>query len=630
MNLIKKYAGLVSVLLLSYSVSGQLVLDNSLPLIDQVKEIEGPGVEFSNIQINCPGSGGNPQMAVFDATGTNLPTANGLLLTSGSAANVIGPNNDSGLGDGLGAPGDGDLDVVSNDFTSDACVVEFDLRMTGDTLKFDFAFGSEEYPEYAPPNGGINDVFGFFISGPGITGPYSNNSKNIALLPDGVTPVAINNINVQTNTGFYIPNGTGMAGEPQFTDPMAIQYDAYTTVLTAISPVDRCLLYHIKLVVADASDDILDTGVFLEKFISNKYSFLSSFSNVYEGCKNGGITFYREDGGNPMDSIIIYLGYTGSAQNGLDYGADAGGGNFSPLPNQVVILPFEDSVRLDIASIDDILVEGGETIIVNMLEENCSSVFDTVETIEIFLYDEIEVAVTDTLICPNDTIEVKGVSPETVFFKWDPDVTGSDEISSFIISPLETEEYILTVQDTFGCVGQDTATIEVIITQELPFRYEYNLINPLEVQFFPDTNYYGGSYSFFWNFNDGTEDSTSTQVEPVHEFPLNGIYEVELQIIPEGDTVDCNPVLVQDVVIDEIEFPNIITPNGDGINDYFRVRGMFGYQIIIYNQWGRKVYENDTYENNFTAEDLIDGMYFCLILPQTVRESYRSWFRVVR
>jgi hypothetical protein len=61
-----------------------------------------------------------------------------------------------------------------------------------DTLKFRYAFGSEEYMEFA--NSSFNDVFGFFISGPNPSGgSYTN--QNIALIPGTATPVTINNVN---------------------------------------------------------------------------------------------------------------------------------------------------------------------------------------------------------------------------------------------------------------------------------------------------------------------------------------------------------------------------------------------------------------------------------------------------
>ena len=70
---------------------------------------------------------------------------------------------------------------------NDVAVLEFDFIPNSDELSFDFIFGSEEY--FGFENTVYNDVFGFFLSGPGITGPYSsptafpNGSVNLAVVP---------------------------------------------------------------------------------------------------------------------------------------------------------------------------------------------------------------------------------------------------------------------------------------------------------------------------------------------------------------------------------------------------------------------------------------------------------------
>ncbi|MFL2574218.1 MAG: choice-of-anchor L domain-containing protein [Flavobacteriales bacterium] len=68
---------------------------------------------------------------------------------------------------------------------------------TSDSLSFRYVFGSQEY--FAFENSQYNDVFGFFLSGPGITGPYSspafhpNGSVNLAIVPGSNPPPANHN-----------------------------------------------------------------------------------------------------------------------------------------------------------------------------------------------------------------------------------------------------------------------------------------------------------------------------------------------------------------------------------------------------------------------------------------------------
>ncbi|MEM9053553.1 MAG: gliding motility-associated C-terminal domain-containing protein, partial [Bacteroidota bacterium] len=71
--------------------------------------------------------------------------------------------------------------------------------------------------------------------------------------------------------------------------------------------------------------------------------------------------------------------------------------------------------------------------------------------------------------------------------------------------------------------------------------------------------------------------------------------------------------------------PNVITPNGDGQNEVFIVRGINQFEdasMLIYDRWGKLVYENNSYDagmddattsQGFSAEDLEDGTYFYII-----------------
>jgi gliding motility-associated-like protein len=229
----------------------------------------GSGVTVSNITINGgPANVSNPQIGEFNAVNTTpfLGIDSGLVLASGDIAVAVGPNNSGSfsLGGGNLGFGDPDLDLLegTGSGTNDAIVLEFDFIPTGDTLSFDFVFGSEEYPEFV--NGGFNDAFGFFISGPGIVGPYSNSAINIALVPGTSVPVTIDNVNSGSNASYYVDNTIN-------TGPQSIQFDGYTTPITAIGLVQCGIQYHIKIAIADVGDAAWDSGVFIEggSFSSN-------------------------------------------------------------------------------------------------------------------------------------------------------------------------------------------------------------------------------------------------------------------------------------------------------------------------------------------------------------------------
>ncbi len=81
--------------------------------------------------------------------------------------------------------------------------------------------------------------------------------------------------------------------------------------------------------------------------------------------------------------------------------------------------------------------------------------------------------------------------------------------------------------------------------------------------------------------------------------------------------------------------PNVITPNGDGKNDYFAIVGLSAYPnsgIKIYNRWGSEVYESQDYANNWNGSGLSAGTYYYILsvnMP-TGRQTYKGWVEIIR
>lgn len=83
-----------------------------------------------------------------------------------------------------------------------------------------------------------------------------------------------------------------------------------------------------------------------------------------------------------------------------------------------------------------------------------------------------------------------------------------------------------------------------------------------------------------------------------------------------ADTATTTVVQIPAVNVDAL--PNIITPNGDGINDVYTVGGLFyntqPFYVQVHNRWGTKVYDSDDPQINWTAEHLNDGVYYMTII----------------
>src|SRR5690606_25815651 len=141
-----------------------------------------------------------------------------------------------------------------------------------------------------------------------------------------------------------------------------IQYDAFTVNLVAkVGNLIPCETYHLKLVIADGTDYVYDSGVFINAIESNPVVVLTATSNgldyMVEGCNPGTITFSREfASASPLD--VTYW-VAGTATNGVDYTPQLGSG-VPNAPITITIPANEQSVTIDLAAVADGIEEGTE------------------------------------------------------------------------------------------------------------------------------------------------------------------------------------------------------------------------------------------------------------------------------
>ncbi|HKK38469.1 MAG TPA: choice-of-anchor L domain-containing protein, partial [Cryomorphaceae bacterium] len=262
---------LLALFFLPVMASAQLQVDLSQDPQSIVQtRLLGEGVDLIEISFNGqPGTESNAQIGTFSNGWEAIGIAEGIVIATGQATIAEGPNDlptayevideenelteDEDLAELMG----GSVEI------NDAAVLEFDFVASGDTLRFSYVFASEEYNEHTCSP--YNDAFGFFISGPGISGDgtFSNNAINLAKIPGRDVPVAINtvnrgtpgaygstaicnstDINWQENSQYFVNNEAN-------TSLNTTQFDGFTTVFTVEIPVECGGTYHIKMAIAD-------------------------------------------------------------------------------------------------------------------------------------------------------------------------------------------------------------------------------------------------------------------------------------------------------------------------------------------------------------------------------------------
>lgn len=463
-----KKLGILSAGLLAFGcqmLHAQLAVDVALTPTQLVQNVLlGSGVTVSNVSFNGMADPGTAQQGsgAFTSTGGNLGLDAGIILASGFAQNVAQAQTGFMSDQPTMNYVDADLQVVAGGIgINNSAVLEFDFVTTGDSIKFRYVFGSEEYPEFVCS---FNDAFGFFLSGPGISGPYSNGAENIAIVPGTLnTPVTIDNVNNGLNNNGNPDDPTCPPVNPEYfidnTGGTTIVFDGFTAVLEARYQVQCGETYHIKLAICDALDQAYDSGVFLEAGSFSSTPFVPALTpgpgivgtnTILESCYPVTIDFTQIGDTDQGDTNVVYIQVSGTATPGVDY--------IPAFPDSLVfypgdsIIPFVFNCPIDF--------DGQETIILTLISESaCAGT--TINSEFIFFIESAPSLITtggsEVIPCLGTaellTNTFGGYAPYTV--AWPTGETGP----SISVSPLQDTTYTVTVTDDCGT----TTTAEFIV-----------------------------------------------------------------------------------------------------------------------------------------------------------------------
>ncbi len=677
----------------SYS---QLMIDQTLTPTQLVHQVlVGSGVTISNVTYT------GDLIAIGEFTNgstTNLGLNEGVVLTSGTANNTIGPNSSNSITFDNTGGSDPQLASLITQNINDAAVLEFDFIPIADTVRFVYVFGSDEYPEFSLSS--FNDVFGFFITGINPSGgTYSN--YNMAFIPGTSIPVTINNINNgNSNTGpcnncsYYINNTSGIT----------LEYDGLTTVMTAWTTVTPCTQYHFKAAVGDASDNAYDSGVFIKAGsfstnavqVSAEYTIAGAIKKGIEGCNNASVSVTIPEL-LPYDYVVLIDTMWGTATNGVD---------FPLIPDSIIVFSGQVEATVTLTPLVDNVVEGEEFWTMVFQTSPC-----TIDSVTIPIIDYVPISfsstMNDTMVCA-DSLLLKCFPidgwPDTYNYEWTPSTDFvNNTLQNAWGNPSQTTTYAISITDSSGCPAViDSIKVDVfpkinasflpdifkgceplVVTFEdmtTPAASQWNwffgdgdssdvqdpihtysagtyditlqvsstngckselvvpnfikcyampvadfymdpsvvTIDNATIDFINTTNN-GSSFNYLWDFGDGNTDVT---FNATHTYDNDGEFVVWL--IAESDKGCIDSIsFISTVIIDEIEVPNVITPNGDGFNDVFEIKNVTKLQsskLLIYNRWGTKVFSADNYKNDWDGDDLPDGVYYWYL-------EYSTFFR---
>lgn len=206
---------------------------------DLAQSLAGSGVTVQNVTY----TGASAAAGTYSGGAGNVGF-DGIVLSSGIAAQAAGPNSALKRNASNGTPGDADITATIGVSTFDAASLSFEIVADADSAFFEYVFASDEYPQ--------------FVGGPFVDGfVLLVNGQNCAVVGSPPVPITINTINAGSNASFFRANypvpGT-----------IDIAADGLTTTLVCKAAITPNVPNTVKLAIADGADRSVDSWVFIK------------------------------------------------------------------------------------------------------------------------------------------------------------------------------------------------------------------------------------------------------------------------------------------------------------------------------------------------------------------------------
>jgi len=630
-----------------------ITVDEGYTAQDLVEDvlINSPCANVFNVSV----SGGNfasgeKSYGFFDASGTGFPFENGIILSTGKINNAPGPNSYlSDDGGSMGWDGDPDLNQalgLSNSFN--ATILEFDFIPLGNHISFDYIFSSEQYLSN-PSSGQCNFTDGFAFL---LKEVSSTTYDNLAVIPGTSTPVKVNTVR---GPGTICPPANAAYFDAFNDNNHPTNYNGQTVVLTAQANVIPGTTYHIKLVIADEGNYRYDSAIFLgggsfnfgidigdDRLIATGNPLCPSETLVVDATQTGatGYQWFQNNIAlvgetNPTYTVssegeyLVEINYGALCQTTgeikIEYATnlvvdkdtftlcDADDNQdgitnfdlaaitpdlFTNLPSSYTVSFFESTTSTTtLPTIYTNTTAFNQTIFARIMNiQGCYTDYPVdlvVNTFSTIITDE------EVGLCENNPITLNA---GTGFSSYTWNTTPEETTQSITVDTAGT--YIVTLTNANNCSKTKTFTVTAsgIAT-----------INDIIINDFSDNNtitvdYAGlGVYEF-------SLDGTNYQSSPV----FNNLNEGEYTVFVK-DTKGCGRVFKSFYILD---YPKFFTPNGDGTNDFWRIknlnkRNLQNSTIDIFDRYGKFVFQinsrNQVWDGNFNGYALPSSDYWFVI-----------------
>ncbi|WP_245802786.1 PKD domain-containing protein [Cyclobacterium lianum] len=204
-----------------------------------------------------------------------------------------------------------------------------------------------------------------------------------------------------------------------------------------------------------------------------------------------------------------------------------------------------------------------------------------------------------------------GVAPYTI--SWS---NGDVSENGYRMSTNEPGSYSVSVTDGYGCtqsrsfeVDNSQILVSADFLSESFVSFGENLVN-YDIEFINNSS--GNIESYFWEFGDG---NNSLEENPQHRYQEPGTYQVRLTAYDQWNCITSFDFEIE--ILDYfLKVPNVFSPNGDGVNDYFFPKFLYieSLSFTIMNKWGEILYHTEEldsrgWDGTYRGEKSMPGNY---------------------
>ncbi|HVD96847.1 MAG TPA: gliding motility-associated C-terminal domain-containing protein [Cytophagaceae bacterium] len=247
------------------------------------------------------------------------------------------------------------------------------------------------------------------------------------------------------------------------------------------------------------------------------------------------------------------------------------------------------------------------------------------DTINIKVFPDFTLTTTRTAtLCPYaTTVTISALSsPGTDFtYHWSPAAGMADPTQKEqVVQPVSDSTFYVISHKNNGCYKKDSVTVKL-----------YQPGSNLKVSH--DTTIHEGDFALLYATG-ANRYEWKTGNELVGTQNIISVSPLKQTVYKVYGYDDCYPdsaTITVEVIPLEFYIPNLITPNGDGMNDNFKITN-FGtrWDLEVYNRWGQLIYQKEKYINEWSGAGQSDGVYYYHIKDTKTNERYKGWVEVLR